>query len=129
MRRRTIFAGLALGLVTMLVTGASGCSEVGAKGSKGPNYSLARSAACLRADGYRDRVSVRRYRDGSGEIEIKARHHWGWATFAPDRATARRWAEHPYSDSDFFPPDRARNVLFYSATDKRILACLRTSRD
>jgi hypothetical protein len=142
-RRRTIFVALALGSATVLVTGVSSCSDPGwdGKRSKRPPYSLARSMACWRADGYRvSRPHHRAYLSPRYrrvlEFEIRGHHDHEYATFAPNNAVAW-YAAHDngggFWNSDYGPPPvPVRNFIFgrgVTFRNRRIRSCLRTSRD
>ena len=89
-----------------------------------PNYSLARSAACLRRHGF----TVSRFHAYHDTITIR-RHRWDVdATFLPSEAAAAREAD----AGDSFPPVPVRNVVFDREDTfdyQPILACLRTDKD
>ncbi len=130
--------------MTVLVTGASSCSNPGwreNKPSKAPPYSLAKSVACWRADRYRvSRPHHRAYLSWRYrrflEFEIQGHHHHEYVTSAPNNAVAWYAAYDDgggFYNSDYGPPSvPVRNFIFgrYGTFhNKRIRACLRTIQD
>src|SRR5215471_11253100 len=126
MERRLLVCSAVVVGVAML----AGC------GGSGPNYGLAPTASCLRADWYTvSHPYVVRWTTGKGEPTIEVRHPTRphpvdeFVTFSSSVANARR-----DSDATDYGLVTRRNVVFnieadvgLSSRDKPIVACLRSS--